>query len=232
MTLPKGYGSATRISPGCFTDAPGAGGRCAYSMSPAHDVTTVPSSENQVSTLMDGHVRIRAARSTDAIAMTLARREAILAKSWGHYEQATVEAWAVDGASERLVRYAQQIADPELIVLIAETGDDVLGFVIANPGNSEVCTIYVKPNDSGRVGRALLAKAEMLAFRLTNTLMVVASLNAVQFYVENGYVDEGVVHWESHDGSRSPCRKMRKRRLKTCVPDDLGARERSGRMNP
>jgi Acetyltransferase (GNAT) domain len=144
--------------------------------------------------------------------MTLTRRAAILAKGCGYYEQPMVDAWVADGAAERVQRYEQQIADPELITLIAESGDDVLGFVIADPVNSELCTIYVKPNDSGRVGRALLAEAEMLAFRTSDRLTLVASLNAVQFYAENGYVDEGQVHWQSHDGSRSPCRKMRKER--------------------
>jgi hypothetical protein len=57
--------------------------------------------------------------------MMVARREAILAKGCGYYEQAMVEAWAGDGVAERIPRYLQQIADPELIVLIAEAGDDV-----------------------------------------------------------------------------------------------------------
>lgn len=166
---------------------------------------------------MEGFVRIRAARSSDATNMMVARREAILAKGFGYYEQSMIDAWAVDGAAERIPRYLQQIADPELIVLIAENGDDVLGFVIADPINGELCTIYVKPNNSGRVGCALLAEAEMLAFLHTDTLWLVASLNAVRFYAENGYVDEGLVHWQSDDGSRSLCRKMRKDRLTVSV---------------
>jgi hypothetical protein len=161
---------------------------------------------------MAGSMTIRAARPSDAMNMVVARREAILTKRLGYYEP-TVAAWAVDGETERVARYAQQIGNPELIVLVAERGSDVLGFVIADPARSELCSIYVKPNDLGRVGCALLAAAETLAFRVTDTLTLVASLNAVQFYADNGYADEGPVHWESYDGSRSPCRKMRKDRL-------------------
>ena len=157
-------------------------------------------------------MRIRAASSSDAMDMMVSRREAILAKGCGYYEQSTIEAWAVDGAVERVPRYVQQIVDPDFIVLVAEKDDDVLGFVIADPVNSALSAIYVKPNGSGRVGCALLAEAEMLAFRRTNTLMRVASLNAVQFYADNGYVDQGPIDWQSYDGSRSPCRKMRKDR--------------------
>src|SRR5580658_682508 len=107
---------------------------------------------------MKGSMSIRAARSSDATNMMVVRREAILAKAWGYYEESTVEAWAVDGEAGRVARYAQQIADPKLIVLVAESGDDVLGFVVADPVTSELCAIYVKPNDSGRVGCALLAE--------------------------------------------------------------------------
>jgi hypothetical protein len=97
-------------------------------------------------------VRIRAACSSDVTDMMLSRREAILAKGHGYYEQSTIEAWAVDRAVERVPRYLQQISDRDLIVLIAEKDDDVLGFVIADPVNSELCAIYVKPNDSGARG--------------------------------------------------------------------------------
>jgi hypothetical protein len=153
---------------------------------------------------------IRAARATDAPAMAEVRREAILSKGPLHYQRSIVDTWVAEAAPERVARYAQQIADPEYIVHVAETGSDLIGFAICHPANAELSAIYVKPNTIGRVGRALLSQLETCAFQVTDALTIVASLNAVQFYTENGYVDGGPMYYVDSTGSRVPCRSMRK----------------------
>jgi hypothetical protein len=96
-------------------------------------------------------------------------------------------------------RFPVQAADkePDLIVLVAENDDGGLGFVIADPISSELCAVCVRPNNLGRVGSVLLAKAEMLAFQRTKRLTFIASINAVRFYTENGYADNGLLTGEA-----------------------------------
>jgi L-amino acid N-acyltransferase YncA len=155
---------------------------------------------------------IRVARPHDAVAMAEVRREAILSTDGEHYPAPTVEAWVTDGASDRVARYVQQIDDPQLIVLIAEAGDDVIGFAVADPTREELRAIYVKRNSVGRVGQTLLSEVERRAFATADRLTVVASETAVEFYVENGYSDDGPARYLDSTGSFVPCRTMRKRK--------------------
>jgi hypothetical protein len=113
---------------------------------------------------------------------------------------------------ERVARYIQQIDDPRLIVLIAEAGGHVLGFAVADPAREELSAIYVKRNNVGRVGRALLSELERRAFTSADRLTVVAALTAVRFYAESGYSDDGPAHYTDSTGSSVPCRSMRKRK--------------------
>ena len=144
--------------------------------------------------------------------MVQVRREAILAKARGPYQQETVDAWAAEGAPDRAERYAQDIADPEHIVLVAEAGDEIIGFAMAVPAREELSAVYVKPNSLGRVGRALLLQLETHAFRTAEALSCVAALSAVPFYESNGYSAEGAIDYVDSSGTGIPCVQMKKSR--------------------
>ena len=155
---------------------------------------------------------IRPAGPGDAVAILNVHREAILAKAAEHYPAATLEAWGAGATPERVARQERQIADPEFLVLVAETGGDTVGFAIAVPSREELRALYVKPNGAGRVGRVLLAELERRAFRTAKALNCDASLNAVPFYRANGYAEKGRAEHILSSGVSVPCVRMSKAR--------------------
>lgn len=156
---------------------------------------------------------IRPAGRDDAAEILRARRDAILSKAGTHYDQAAVAAWVGTDTADRLARIEREIADPAMIVLVAEAGDDLIGFAMAIPAQQELRALYARPNTVGRVGRALLAELEAQAFETAECLVCDASLNAQRFYAANGYVDEGRKdHVSIPGGVVSGVVQMRKRR--------------------
>jgi L-amino acid N-acyltransferase YncA len=153
---------------------------------------------------------IRPARSGDAAAMLRVHRDAILEKAAGHYEQAAIDGWAVGVTPERVARFEQQIGDPAFIVLVAEVGGEVIGYGMAVPSLEELRSLFVKRNAFGRVGSALLADLEERAFRTSRILTCDASLNAVEFYKSNGYVEEGRIKRVLSTGVSVPGVRMKK----------------------
>lgn len=158
---------------------------------------------------------IRQARALDAVAILNVHREAILSKAVNHYEQLTLHAWALGTTPDRVTRIEQQIADPEFIVLVAESGDEVIGYGVAAPSRKQLRALYVKPNAIGRVGHALLGQLEKRAFDISEHLECDASLNAVGFYRAEGYTELDRVDHVLSSGASIPCLRMKKVRLNT-----------------
>ncbi len=134
---------------------------------------------------------IRPARPEDAAAMLDVHHEAILSKAAGHYTQASLNEWAVGQTPERIARFEKQIADPALVILVAEAASKVVGFAVAVPASNKLRSLCVEPNAVGRVGGALLGEIERRAFETSPVLTCDASLNAVGFYRAHGYTEEG-----------------------------------------
>ena len=138
-----------------------------------------------------GALEIRRAAPGDATAIVLVRREAILSKAKTHYDLAILNDWAdAMGASERVARIERRISDPVSIVLVAEAGDEIIGFAMADLSKNELQALYAKSNQIGKVGQLLLAALEQLAFETVSFLGCDASLNAESFYKANGYTEE------------------------------------------
>ena len=134
---------------------------------------------------------IRPARVGDATAMVRVREQAIWAKAASHYARADLERWvAADTASERVVRFQQEIADPRFVVLVAEANNDLVGFGLTVPAKGELRALYVKPNATGKIGCALLTELENRSFPIAESLLCDVSLNAASFYKANGYTEE------------------------------------------
>jgi GNAT superfamily N-acetyltransferase len=157
-------------------------------------------------------LKIRPARRGDAAEIMRVRREAILAKAGSHYDQVIVQEWAgAMDAPDRAARIGKQISDPNYLVLVAEAGGQIIGFAMANLSKNELQALYVKPNPIGKVGRALLAALEKLAFETAPHLVCDASLNAEQFYRANGYTEECRKDYvPSHGGVISRVVQMKK----------------------
>jgi Acetyltransferase (GNAT) domain len=132
-------------------------------------------------------LEIRAAVRADAAEIIRVRREAILAKAASHYDPVIVNDWA-DAADAG--RIAKRISDPDYRALVAEADGDIIGFAMAAISKQELQALYVKPNPIGKVGTALLAAIEELAFQAVPFLVCDASLNAESFYKAHGYIEE------------------------------------------
>jgi hypothetical protein len=143
--------------------------------------------------MTSGHaiLQIRPAVGNDATAIMRVRREAILSKAATHYDPATLNDWAdAMDAAERVARIERTISDPRFITLVAEAGDEIIGFAVAALANNELRALYTRPNRIGKVGQVLLAALEKLAFETVPFLSCDASLNAENFYKANGYSEE------------------------------------------
>jgi hypothetical protein len=132
-------------------------------------------------------LEIRAAVCTDAAEIIRVRREAILAKAASHYDLVIVNDWADAADAGRMVK---RISDPDYRALVAEAGGDIIGYAMAAIAKRELQAVYVKPNPIGKVGTALLAAIEELAFQAVPFLVCDASLNAESFYKAHGYIEE------------------------------------------
>jgi hypothetical protein len=132
-------------------------------------------------------LEIRTALRADVPDIIRVRREAILSKAAGHYDPVTLNDWA-DAAGGG--RTAKRISDPDYRVLVAEARGEIIGFAMAAIAKRELQALYVKPNPIGKVGTALLAAIEDLAFQAVPFLVCDASLNAESFYKAHGYIEE------------------------------------------
>jgi ribosomal protein S18 acetylase RimI-like enzyme len=144
--------------------------------------------------------------------MLLVHRDAVFSKAAAQYAPATLSAWAAGPTPDRVARIELRIADPGSVVLVAEVGDEIIGYVVATPARNELRAVYVKPNSIGHVGYALLAEIERRAFNAgTEYLTCSASLSAVEFYKANGYTEEGRGEHRLRTGDLMDCVFMRKK---------------------
>jgi GNAT superfamily N-acetyltransferase len=125
-----------------------------------------PIGETDIHVLMQRppHVtaKIRAAVRSDAAKILLVRREAILARAASHYDPVILNDWANAGDAGRI---ANRISDPDYRTLVAEAGGEIVGFATASLAKCELLALYARPNETGHVGRDLLAAIEQLAFQ-------------------------------------------------------------------
>jgi len=153
---------------------------------------------------------IRAAVADDAAALLSLHMDAIAAIGELHYTAAQRKAWSGERTSQhflvpittRLMRVAQ-----------ADAGSPLLGFAQLDLSTGFVEAIYVRPavQRSG-IGRQLLQALEGSASGAgAQVLWLDASLNAVPFYVRQGF--EVLSEHEHPVGAQVtiPCVRMRKR---------------------
>jgi hypothetical protein len=161
-------------------------------------------------------LQIRRAVDGDAAVIVRVRRQAVLSKAGSHYDLAILDDWAdAAGAADRAARIARNIANPDFVVLVAETAGDIIGFAMVALAKNELQALYVKPNPIGNVGRSLLSAVEKIAFETVPFLVCDASLNAESFYKAHGYIEEGRKDYVARPGGVTSCVvQMRKHRPK------------------
>lgn len=156
-------------------------------------------------------VRVRPGRAADAVAVRDVHVAAIETFGPAAYDDEEVAAWAErdDGEEEPSI---DGLDDPAVVFVVAEEQGSIVGFGRLAIDDSEVTAVYVHP-DAARtgVGSALLAYLEGYA-RGTglDTVTLVASVNAVEFYERAGYERVATVSHETSAGVELDCVEMRK----------------------
>lgn len=153
-------------------------------------------------------LRIRRGRERDTASICRVHRASITALCSRHYTPEQIEAWAGPKKPED---YEKPIR--ELIVLVAERGNDVIGLSILNPEAGEIHALYIHPEHIRRgVGSALLRETEAEARSGgLSRLSLNATLNAVTFYEARGFASLGEATNTLRVGVDLPCVRMEKR---------------------
>lgn len=142
---------------------------------------------------------LRTATRADIDAMWALRTRAILHGCHGHYPHDVIEPWsaaplprsypslvdaggAVIAQEQELEQEQEREQEQEQVAL--------LGYAIVDVATGEVDAVFVDPHAGGRgIGKTMLAALERMALAHGHTrLYLSASLNAVPFYQEAGFV--------------------------------------------
>lgn len=109
--------------------------------------------------------------------------------------------------------------------VIAERGEEMVGFGELQLDSGEVAAVYVHPDHARTgVGRSILARLETTALQAGHeSTVLTASKNAVPFYERMGYEVRESVDYESAGGLVLECMKMRKSSLSQSVVTDRTA---------
>ena len=129
--------------------------------------------------------KIRRARQEDCHSIGSVHAAAVSGIRTALYTTEEIQAWAVPKEPES---YEESIRSKEFFV--AEDSGAILGFGVLNQELAEVEAVYVTPEAGRRgIGLEILRKLEERAEdRGLRQLRLNASLNAVPFYEQSGYV--------------------------------------------
>ncbi len=81
---------------------------------------------------------------------------------------------------------------PNKLVIVAEEGDEILGFGILNVEKKSIESLYIKPHMAGKgIGAILIKKIEAIAqIKDIGELTLYSTINSVSFYHHMGYHGE------------------------------------------
>jgi ribosomal protein S18 acetylase RimI-like enzyme len=154
-------------------------------------------------------VSVRQATAADDLDVVSVKRAAIRDGTGDAYAAEQVAAWA-PGDEER-EDYAAAVESDRYMVLVAEIGEDVVGFGVLNVEDGSLLALYIEPARRGTgIGSTLLGHIETSASMYgADSLDLLASHNAVGFYADQGYEQSGTVERDI-DGESLEFVKMEK----------------------
>ena len=158
-------------------------------------------------------LHVRLAVTADAEAIVRTHHEAVWNTARDHYPADVLEAWAVKLTDDNYKQVRREIADAEMVVLVAESNLHIAGFGMIVPADEELRAVYVDPVFGRQgVGSAILHSLEQSAReRSVSRLNLSSSLNAEAFYGKHGYeVVERATH-RFRSGHEMACVRMTKR---------------------
>jgi putative acetyltransferase len=100
----------------------------------------------------------------------------------------------------------------EKILIVAEEGNKICGFGILDIDNAELCAIYIQPNQIKKgIAKNILSKLESIALeKNVRNLSLCSTINALEFYKKQGYIEAGKTFHELSNGVKLNCVKMHK----------------------
>lgn len=163
-------------------------------------------------------MKIRRAERKDLRQMLEVHRRSVHELGASDYDAATLEAWAPPIDDDRIERWGEQNFgdDSSIVAFVAVERDGpeqrVLGFSSVDPSESHLMALYVDPDVAQRgLGTALLRQAEWAAAQEgAERLELESSLNARDFYIDQGYEVVGRGATEVGDGQELEHVRMEK----------------------
>jgi putative acetyltransferase len=169
-------------------------------------------------------VIIRKADQADCSSIAHVHTAAVRAISTSLYTPEEIEAWARPRTPED---YTQSIRTKEFYVAVGE--GTIVGFGVLNQESREIEAVYVSPNVGSRgVGRMILCRLEDRARGLgLDELSLNASLNAVRFYQDAGYVAQEESKYRLSSGVEIACVPMCKSLMRPIEKGDGRSRRQA-----
>jgi putative acetyltransferase len=157
-------------------------------------------------------MKIRLGTISDTKKISQTHRASIQKLCKNHYSAENIEKW-----TSILVPKIYENAIKEKILIVAEEKNIVLGFGILDINNSELCAIYVDPEQTRKgIAKKLLFKLESIALeKNVNRLSLCSTINALGFYKHHDYIEDGKTFHQLPNGTKLECVKMYKKLFKT-----------------
>jgi len=154
--------------------------------------------------------QVRAAEVVDAEVMVSVHYASVHGIDERHYSHAVLNAWSPEPDAKRIAWMRNVIGAGRVAALVVARGDSIAGFCLCAAEQGRIDALYVDPMHAGTgAGRALLRACERaIVDRGVLTARVLASLNAVGFYVAGGYAQRGDALQPLSDGSLLACVDM------------------------
>ncbi len=161
---------------------------------------------------MPTKVKVRAAKGTDAEAILIVQRMAVLGISESFYDRRTLETWAKTADEPSVVAQAELIGISNESWVVATIDKRVVGFGWLVPETLEIRAVYVHPSQQRQgIGSEILRHMEDIAVdQHLPHLDAEASKNSVEFYASQGIQNLGQSEQVLWSGITVPCVKMRK----------------------
>ena len=134
--------------------------------------------------MADASVKIRTARSEDALRLHELHAASVRALCAKHYASEIIEGWLQSRTPSGYLAPIEHAA-----IFVAELNHKIIGFGEAAAGT--IVAVYVDPSAAGQgVGRLILDRAlEAARFNHSGPVRVESTLNARSFYEHHGFVE-------------------------------------------
>lgn len=149
---------------------------------------------------MCNEISYRTAITRDAEEMVAVHFRSVQAIPECFYSAAIKDSWSPEPDSNRIAWLSGVIASEDTIVTVAQSNEEVVGFIIYSSLEHQINALYVDPSFAGQgIGAHLLRTIEESGE--VGGITLKASLNAVDFYSRAGFTKVREAEQRLSDGS-------------------------------